>query len=109
MDFEDYLLAHINLGCINFKFFEHSSHVLQFSSLGFCIYIKIQMRPAAAEDILKFTCICVCVCIYLCICLCHVSWPNEKRYRPEIWHTYSHLPYLKMGFLFFRRNPRDGR
>ena len=36
----------------------------------------------------------MCVCVYLC----HASWPNEKRYRPEIWHTYSHWPYLKTSF-----------
>ena len=33
--------------------------------------------------------------------LCHASWPNEKRYRPEIRHTYSHWPYLKRVFGFF--------
>ena len=38
--------------------------------------IKIHVRRAAAEDILKFTCICVCVCIYVFICVCHVSWPH---------------------------------
>ena len=31
------------------------------------IIIKIHVRRAAAEDILKFTCICVCVCIYVFI------------------------------------------
>ena len=45
------------------------------------------------EDILKFT--------RIFLYVCHVYWPNEKRYRPEIWHTYSHWPYLKVGFLFF--------
>ena len=34
-----YLLAHINPGCKSFKFFGHSSLVLEFSSLGVCIYI----------------------------------------------------------------------
>ena len=34
------------------------------------ILVKIHVRRAATEDILKFTCICVCVCIYVCICLC---------------------------------------
>ena len=34
-----YLLAHINPGCNNFKFFGHSSYVLEFSSLGVRIYI----------------------------------------------------------------------
>ena len=55
------------------------------------------MRRAAAEDILKFT----CIFVYLFVYVCHVSWPNEKRYRPEIWYTYSHWPYIKTGFLFF--------
>ena len=36
--------------------------------------------------------------LYLCIHVCHVSWPNEKRYTPEIWRTYSHWPYLKTFF-----------
>ena len=31
------------------------------------ILIKIHVRRAAAEDILKFTCICVCLCMYLFI------------------------------------------
>ena len=44
------------------------------------------------------------ICVYLCIYLCHAYWPNEKRYRPEICHTYSHWPYLKTGFLFIRKN-----
>ena len=38
------------------------------------ILFKIHVRRAAAEDILKFTCICVCV--YVFVCLCHVSWPH---------------------------------
>ena len=48
------------------------------------------------EDIPNFT----SIFVYF---LCHVSWPNEKRYQPEIWHTYSHW-----CFLFFRINPREG-
>ena len=39
--------------------------------------------------------------MYLFISLCHASWPNEKRYRPEIWHTFSHWPYLKTDFFCF--------
>ena len=35
---------------------------------------------------------------------CHASWPNEKRYRPEICYTYSHWPYLKKKvFCFFEK------
>ena len=33
---------------------------------------------------------------------------KRKRYRPEIWYTYSHRPYLKTGFLFFRKNDPEG-
>ena len=61
------------------------------------------------EDIVKFTRIFVHVCMSVFIYVCHVSWPNEKRYKPEIWHTYSHWHYLKTFFLFFRSNHRDGR
>ena len=43
----------------------------------------------------------VCIFVYVSIYLCHLSWPNEKRYRPEIWHTYSHWPYLKTCFFVF--------
>ena len=49
------------------------------------------------------------VCISVFIYVCHVSWPNEKRNRPEIWHTYSHRPYLKTSFLLFWSNHCDGR
>ena len=35
--------------------------------------------------------------------LCHASWRNEKRHRPENRYTYSHGPYLKRGFWFFRK------
>ena len=35
--------------------------------------------------------------------LCHTSWPNQKRYRPEICYTYSYTPYLKTGFGFFEK------
>ena len=52
------------------------------------------------EDIPNFNCTCVYGCICLFIYLYYASWPNEKRYRPEIWHTYSHWPYLKTGFFF---------
>ena len=61
------------------------------------------------EGITNFTCINVCICVSLFIYLCQASWANEKQYRPEIWHTYSHWPYLKTRFSFFRQNDRDGR
>ena len=38
------------------------------------VIIKIPGGRAAAEDILKFTCICVFV--YVFICLSHISWPH---------------------------------
>ena len=58
------------------------------------------------EDIPNFTCICVYFFVYLFMYLCHV-WPDEKRYRLEIWHTHSHWPYLKTIFCFFRKNYFD--
>ena len=48
------------------------------------------------------------VCMYLFMYLSHASWPNEKRYRPEIWYKYSHGRYLETGFLFFRKNDPEG-
>ena len=75
------------------------------------INIKIHVRRAAGRRIFINSLVYVCICVY--VYMCHASWPNEKRYRPEIWYTYSHRPYLKTGFktgfLFFRRNPHDGR
>ena len=52
---------------------------------------------------------CAYVFIHLCMYVCHASWPNEIRYRPEIWNTCFHGPYLKTRFWFLRRNHRDGR
>ena len=37
------------------------------------------------------------------------SWPNKKRYIPEIWYSHSTTPYLKRGFLFFRKIDPDDR
>ena len=75
-----------------------------------CLYICQNPREAISEDIPNFTCISVYVCIYggiyLCIYARHASWPKEKRYRPEIWRTYSHWPYLRTGFfVFFEKIP----
>ena len=32
------------------------------------------------------------------VCLYATSSPNEKLYRPEIWYTHFHRPYLKTVF-----------
>ena len=44
------------------------------------------------------------VYVFICACtyMCNVSWPNEKWYRPEIWHILQ-----LTGFSFFRSNPPD--
>ena len=63
----------------------------------------------SVKDIPNFTCICVYGSMYGCMYLCHASRPNEKRYRPEIWHTYSHRLYLKTNFLSFWKNEPEGR
>ena len=41
------------------------------------IIIKIHVRRAAAEDILKFTCICVCLCIYVFVCVTSPGHTNN--------------------------------
>ena len=38
------------------------------------------------------------LCVYVSFYVCHASWPNEKRYRPEIWYTHSPRPNLKTAF-----------
>ena len=74
-------------------------------SKGVASFSKSTWGEQPVEYIPNFTCICVYLFIYVCvfIYLCHVSWPNDKRFRPEIWYTYSHRLYLKTGFLFFRK------
>ena len=83
-----------------------------------CMYVSSTLfsfqnpREASSQTriiLISLVYVCMYVFIYGCIYVCDASWPNEKRYRPEIWHTYSYWPYLKTGFLFFRSNPRDGR
>ena len=43
--------------------------------------------------------------LYMCVCIhvCHASWPNDDRYRPDIWYTHSPGPHLKTGFCFFEK------
>ena len=65
-------------------------------------------NPSAASSqsrifLISLVYVCINVFIYLCIYLCHASWPDEKRYRPEIWYTYCHRPYLKTYFMFFSK------
>ena len=33
----------------------------------------------------------------------HAPWPNEKRYRPEIWYTQSSRPYLQRILFVFSK------
>ena len=69
------------------------NHLYKFSQI-----VKIHVRRAAGRG--KFLFLLVYVCMYLCVYLCHASWPNEKRYRPEIGYSSSHRPYLKTVFFF---------
>ena len=64
-----------------------------------CIVFSLakKSRTARPKDILTCECFCLSVSLY------GTSWPNEKRYRPEIWYTHSPRPYLKTGFLFFQK------
>ena len=65
---------------------------------------KIHVRRAAAEDILKFTCICVCVCmyvfVYLCVYLC-VSRLLAKRKTIQTWKSAHILPLTLPKNVFF--------
>ena len=66
--------------------------------------VKINVRRAAGRgysQIHSYIYVFVYVFIYLFIYVCHVYWQNEKIYRPEIRHTYSHWPYLKAVLLVF--------
>ena len=75
---------------------------LTLSKNGFFVFsIKSPWGEQPVKDFLKFTRICVCLCIYVFIYLCHFSWPDEKRYTPDIWHTYSRWTYLKTVFFLF--------
>ena len=66
--------------------------------------IKIHVSQEAARRYSYFH-LYMCVFSYLCVSR---LWPNEKRYRPEIWYKHSTRPYLKTGFLFFRKiDPED--
>ena len=57
------------------------------------IYVTRQFFEASGRQGDFFTCIRVYI-------LCHASPPNEKQYRPEIRHSYSHWLYLKRVFCF---------
>ena len=52
-------------------------------------------------------CVFLNLLVYMWVCdsvgLYGTSWPNEKRYRPEIWNTYSRRPYLKTSFFVFSK------
>ena len=65
-------------------------------------FIKIHVRRAAAEDILKFTCICVCVCIYLFIYV-FVSRLLATLTTIQTWNFAHILPLTlsKNGFFVF--------
>ena len=68
--------------------------------------VKIPVRRAAGRGYSYFH-LYVFLRLYLFIYVCHASWPNEKRYRPEIWYTHFPRPYLKMAFFVYsRRWPR---
>ena len=56
-------------------------------------YLKYQnpREVSSRSRIFIISLVYVGICIF--IYLCHVSWLNEKRYRPEIWHTHTHRPW----------------
>ena len=69
-------------------------------------FVKIHVRRAAAEDILKFTCICVCVCIYVFIYVIiylFVSRLLATLTTIQTWNLAHILPLTlsKNGFFVF--------
>ena len=62
---------------------------------------EINQNPREASSrsriflISLYMCVCVGICVFMY--LCHASWSIKN------WHTYSHWPYIKMGFLFFKK------
>ena len=79
---------------------ETSSRLRIFLVSLVCVYRN--PRLAGSQSIIFLISLvyaCIYVFIYLCMYLCHVSWPNEKRYRPEIWYTYSNTHHLNTHYL----------
>ena len=64
--------------------------------MSFVHYIDQNPRKASSRSWIFFNSL-----VYMFVGLYGTSWPNKKRYRPEIWYTHSLKPYLKMGFLVF--------
>ena len=60
-------------------------------------------REASSRSrIFLFSVVNMLVCDSVCRCVCTAPFShNEKRYRPQIWCTYSHRPYLKTFFFCF--------
>ena len=75
--------------------------------VGISVYLPVCFSKSTrgekpVEDIPIFTYTCVGLWVFG---LYGTSWPNEKRYRPEIWFTHSPKPYLKTFFFcFFRKS-----
>ena len=74
--------------------------------VGISVYLPVCFSKSTrgekpVEDIPIFTYTCVGLWVFG---LYGTSWPNEKRYRPEIWFTHSPKPYLKT-FFFFEKVP----
>ena len=73
-----FLLSKMSFFVQNRRFEETHLDIWIFFTYQFLLtLIKIHVRRAAAEDILKFTCICVCVCIYLFVCVTSPGHTNN--------------------------------
>ena len=63
--------------------------------------IKVYVRRAAGRRYSYFHSMFACAVFLLIYSLCHTSWPNVRRYRPEIWYTHFPRPHLRRGSCFF--------
>ena len=59
-------------------------------------------RKQPVEDIPIFT------CKYVGLWVCTPPFGHNKKYRPEIWYTYS-VDHNSIFFCFFRNNDPEGR
>ena len=77
-----YNVVVISIKKINTKNLVFEIHVRRAAGRGYSQFhlSKSTRGEHPVEDIPNFT----CIRAYLLVYVCHVSWPNEKRYMPEI-------------------------
>ena len=105
---------HLTPGLPSSEKMEKNAMVWRLGLKNFYFEEQVFQNPREASSwsrifLISIVYLCICECVYLCMYLfvSRLLAKQKKRYRPEIWHTYSHWPYLKTGFFVFWSNPRD--